>query len=76
MLFEAGVELPLGFPNVGGITVIASNSVYHAGLIKPVQFVFGVYQPPSDGVEGSYVGGDACPPDVSGDGFGHRTHIR
>ena len=42
MLFEAGVQLPLGFTHIGGVTVIASNLVHHTGLIKPVQFVFGV----------------------------------
>ena len=76
MLFEASVQLPLGFTHVGGVTVIASNLVHHAGLIKPVQFVFRVNQSASDGVEGPDVGGDACLPDVSGYGFGHRTHKR
>ena len=76
MLFEAGVQLPLGFTHIGGVTVIASNLVHHTGLIKPVQFVFGVNQSASDGVEGPNVGGDACLPDVSGYGFGHGTHKR
>ena len=76
MLFEAGVELPLRFTHIGGVTVIARNLVHHTGLIKPVKFVLGVNQSPSDGVVGPDVGGDACLPDVSGYGFGYRTHKR
>ena len=66
VLLEAGVELPFGFPDVGGGTVVACNLVHHSGLLQSVKLVLGVNQSPSDGVEGLDVGSDSSFPDVSG----------
>ena len=76
MLLEAGVKLPLSLPNIGGGTVLAGNLVHDTRLIQPVKLVFGSDEAPADGVAGLDVGCDTCLPEVSGDGFSHRSHIR